>query len=108
MHIISKKSLMLTRASRLDLVEVLIDKGGDADVRNNDGKSVRMLLSEKFPEADPEMKLKIEALLKKLEVKKTSPELKVFAEQPLFSALRKCKLKTAFILNLFGGNWKTR
>ena len=92
-------------------MEILIEKGGNIDVRNNDGESVRMILTKTLPEARPTLKEKIEVLLKKLEdkdVEKKQPELKVWTEQPLISALKQSRLKKAFILNLIGGKWNTR
>lgn len=67
-----------------------------------------MILTAKLPQALPDLKEEIETLLNKLENENTSPELRVWKEQPFISALKQSRLKTAFVINLVGGHWETR
>ena len=108
LHFITKESTRLNDASNLDLLEILVEKGGNVDIRNKEGKSVRMILTAKLPQALPDLKEEIETLLNKLENENTSPELRVWKEQPFISALKQSRLKTAFVINLVGGHWETR
>ena len=109
LHFITKESTRLNDASKLDLLEeILVEKGGNANIRNKEGKSVRMILTAKLPQALPDLKEEIETLLNKLENEKTAPELRVWKEQPFISALKQSRLKTAFVINLVGGHWETR